>query len=270
MATLHAPPAVSLIESASSLFRDSHASPGRDTTVSRSISSPTKDTAAMALRLHQLQAALGENAPTTPPASKQPSLTVPPSALGGYRLSTLFFACIGSALLAAGLTWQAAGAGRPSEAATAAPHTAPAPLPAIPLTTIALAPAAMAAQQDNNQHLSIGNQLEAWRKAWMSRDIDAYLATYSRQFTPSNGGTRETWASERRLRLSSGKPITLALRQIEIQPIDDRHASAHFLQSYASGHYREIDRMKTLALVREDNAWKIAGEWQDKAPPAAH
>lgn len=105
--------------------------------------------------------------------------------------------------------------------------------------------------------------LEAWRTAWESGDMDAYLAHYAGDFW-STGHDRASWAalrgatarhkSWRRVRLedlslfaypqeASGRPLLVA----------------RFEQHYASNNYTERSR-KQLYLAREAEAWQVLYE----------
>jgi ketosteroid isomerase-like protein len=105
--------------------------------------------------------------------------------------------------------------------------------------------------------------LERWRQAWSRRDVDAYLSSYSADFVPADGATRSAWAEGRRKNLLGRSRIDVQLRDIKLSPQADGQVKVSLLQDYASDHYRETSRPKTLLLIREGGGWRIAREWQE-------
>ena len=104
--------------------------------------------------------------------------------------------------------------------------------------------------------------VEHWRRAWSSRDVDAYLGCYSANFVSARGQTRTKWAKARRRNLSSRSEISVQVHDLRIERIDTGRLKAVFLQDYASDRYREVAQPKTLLLVRAGDDWRIAQEWQ--------
>lgn len=209
---------------------------------------------AMARRLAQLQTALGNDLPPTAPAA------APERAFG---LTSIVIFSLGTALLAAAViwltlppsdnTWQTGM--QPTLATTAQTSLQIESLPApLPLATAS----AREADQASMEEL-----LESWRQAWQAKDIPAYLAAYGAAFRPVDGSSRETWVSARTKKLSTNAAIEVLLSDITLERIEDNLFRVSFLQSYASGNYRESSRSKTLLIVRENGHWKIISEQQD-------
>ena len=180
-----------------------------------------------------------------------------------YRLSTVLLSGVFSALGTAGLMWLANGAQQRGGAAVPAPQAAVAPavlaLDAKPTLAAVGAPEPAPVDDDESQARAV---LERWRQAWASRDVEAYLACYSRDFLPADGQTRSAWAATRRNKLSSRSDISLQVHDVRVERVDGDHLKVVFLQDYASGTYRESARPKTLLLARTGADWRIAGEWQ--------
>lgn len=177
-----------------------------------------------------------------------------------------------SAVGASGLTWLATGTAERSEfaprqltAASAPAVSMPAAMPpaAVPAAAV---PTAMPANPGEAQARAL---IERWRQAWASRDVDAYLGCYGADFQPIDGQSRSAWAAARRKRLSTPSDIDLQVRDIRFEHVTPDRLRAVFLQDYASGSYRETARPKTLLLSKQDDDWRIAGEWQDAAPTVA-
>lgn len=117
-----------------------------------------------------------------------------------------------------------------------------------------------------NVDREISDLLFRWMEAWTQRDVDAYLAFYSPDFRPADGGPRERWASGRRQNLrGKSVPIRLSIHDLVIVPTGPDEVNAVFLQDYASGGYRESKRPKTMQLRREESGWKIIRETQQAA-----
>lgn len=259
MATSGALPTGNLIESASSFF--GHASVSA-TPKTANDQARKKQERAMAQRLAQLHAALGDPASplvspsTTSQAAQQEN---PATSRLTRRLS---LAGIISGLVGAGLTaWLIVHQVSTSQPLADAPAAMPvAPPQAIPVA--AAAPVAISAETEIPAEQQINDLLTAWRNAWAARDTASYLGAYSQHFLPADGSSREQWAAARSKKLAPGPQIILGIREIRIERLDSEHFRASFLQDYVAGNYREIGRLKTLHLVRENDNWRIAREEQ--------
>jgi len=102
--------------------------------------------------------------------------------------------------------------------------------------------------------------LEAWARAWSSKDVDAYLALYAKDFKVPGGETREAWEKGRRARISAPKSITVTVEAPKIEILGDDRASVSFRQQYKSDIVVAAAMNKTLALVRVDGRWLIQQE----------
>jgi len=100
--------------------------------------------------------------------------------------------------------------------------------------------------------------LSSWARAWSSRDVDAYLAHYDREFRPADGRLRNTWEQERRQRIATKGRIEVICDSPEIKIEGDR-AILTFRQVYKSDRHNEAGR-KTLELTKRDGGWKISRE----------
>ncbi|MBS1208390.1 MAG: Outer rane efflux protein [Proteobacteria bacterium] len=139
----------------------------------------------------------------------------------------------------------------PVEARSSAPET-PVPTPA---------PAALAV----NDAEKISGFVETWRTAWERADLDAYLGSYSRDFQPAKGLTRDQWEAQRRSRIRAGDRIKIELGKLKIEPTGQGF-SVDFDQRYRSA--RLTDHMhKQLVLQREGDRLVIVQENEaGKAP----
>lgn len=257
MSVSSALPTASIIESASNRFASNRANISADLDSAR-------HRRAMARRLEQLNAALGETQPPAPAFCAE--VVQQPSAIATQPGKTtdvgaLFVTGLLSALLGAGFMWLAL------QPETHIPF-APAPMTATASHAPDIQPPMPVAKQISDQ-AEVEALLENWRNAWMQRDIVGYLKAYSTQFTPADGNSRTAWVAGRTKKLAAGAPIDVQVRKLAVEQLDTDRYQATFLQDYASGAYREMGRAKTLLLVRENGQWRISGEWMADQKPAA-
>jgi tetratricopeptide (TPR) repeat protein len=101
--------------------------------------------------------------------------------------------------------------------------------------------------------------IKNWAKAWSAQDVDAYLASYGRQFVPPKGLSRSAWEKERDVRLNKPRFIKVTLTNIKINLHGKDYAEVRFTQSYQSNTYG--DKVKKEVLMRKvDNDWLITQE----------
>lgn len=214
--------------------------------------------AAMARRLAQLQAALGEQPPSASPAPF-PGANIRQATPSKTPLVLSHIAALGvGALLALWLNGPVSISAPTQPPSEAKPLASPAPLPSENALTAVAAPSVMPAEISDEQ--AVDTLISQWQAAWQSRDIPTYLAAYGEAFLPADGATREAWVAVRRKKLSSGAPITLAINDVQLERRGADRFEARFRQDYAAGTYRESGRSKTLLIAREGGAWKIIGE----------
>lgn len=125
---------------------------------------------------------------------------------------------------------------------------------------VAEVPAEASAAAQALREEAVRVSVEQWVASWSGRDVDGYLAAYSKEFAPDNGMARGDWEAQRRQRIGGRGPIYIALRDLEVELADDGQATVHFLQDYRTGRYQELATPKTLTLTMEDGAWRIVAE----------
>lgn len=212
---------------------------------------------AMAQRLQQLQAALGDENAGVPRSSMPQTAAAQPPATRHFSTAAMLLAILTSAALGAGAMWfgvtaDSSHAGSPllPIAPQAVAVASPAPPPAAPAASVA----------DETQ---IENALESWLQAWRDRDIAAYLAAYGEQFTPADGSSHRSWVAARTKKLASAAAIDVQIRDVAMTRQAPDLFKVSFRQDYAAGSYREAGRAKTLLLARSDGRWQIVREQQD-------
>jgi ketosteroid isomerase-like protein len=217
---------------------------------------------ALSNRLEQLRTAMGEEASS--PADIRARAMVAPEHPKAHSAKQLFLASGLSAILGAGLTWLFMSTQHEERLPPAMPPAAVSETLPRSATT-APAPAMIApppASQPNISNAQEAQELvERWRLAWANRDVDSYLDFYVPDFAPE-GQSHSKWAASRRTKLAGSAAITLQIREVKVNVIDNSHLKVSFLQDYASGNYQENGRAKALLLKRGTTGWKIISEQQ--------
>ena len=131
----------------------------------------------------------------------------------------------------------------------AAPVAAAAPSPAA-------APAGNAAAPGNSREVETA--VQAWATAWSSKDLNAYLGSYGKDFNPPGKLSRKAWEDERRARIVGKNRINVRLSEISVS-VNGNKASAKFKQSY-SADALNVSSRKTLDLVKAGDRWVIVRE----------
>jgi len=156
------------------------------------------------------------------------------------------------------------GAGtQPAVVAAAGPRKEPAvvaaieakPAPEKPVEKPAEKPAA--AKPSSNEVIDAVN---AWAKAWASKNVDAYLAFYAKDFQTPGGEARADWEKTRRQRISAPKSITVTVDGPKVNLSGDSQARVTFRQGYSSDVLKGAYATKTLVLAKVDGRWLIQQE----------
>jgi len=151
-----------------------------------------------------------------------------------------------------------AAAGPRKEAAVVAAVEAK-PAPEKPVEKPAEKPAdkPAAAKPSSNDVLDTVN---AWAKAWASKNVDAYLAFYAKDFQTPGGEARADWEKARRQRISAPKSITVTVDGPKLSLSGDSQARVTFRQGYSSDVLKGAHTTKTLVLAKVDGRWLIQQE----------
>ena len=105
---------------------------------------------------------------------------------------------------------------------------------------------------------SVIETVQAWAKAWSSKDVNAYLAHYSSEFAPSKMSHTE-WVVQRRERIDIPGTISVIARDIKVTRKSANRATVSFKQVYQSSRLRNTSS-KTLELELENGSWLIVNE----------
>jgi tetratricopeptide (TPR) repeat protein len=137
--------------------------------------------------------------------------------------------------------------------ATAVKPTAPvATAPVAPATTPTL-PAAIASSDKD-----IEQAVRTWAAAWSSKDMNAYLGAYAKNFDTPKNLPRKAWEEERRERIMGKSRISVKVSDITTKS-NGNSATVKFRQTYDADALSTSSR-KTLELNKVGDRWLIAKE----------
>ncbi|WP_341907734.1 TolC family outer membrane protein [Polaromonas sp. YR568] len=147
---------------------------------------------------------------------------------------------------------------QPAAAAPAAPAVEAAKAVAAPsVQTVAAGPSAPPASSAVPPALA--EALEAWRSAWVQRDVERYLAVYAPDKAPSGSGDRKVWEENRRALISRASQVWIDVSGVEVTQNEPTRATTVFKQSYRSATYQDVVS-KTLRWELVDGRWLIVRE----------
>jgi murein L,D-transpeptidase YafK len=112
----------------------------------------------------------------------------------------------------------------------------------------------------NSERQSLQAAIEQWRRDWESRDTEAYLKHYARDFQ-GDGMNLKTW-SERKRQVNAGKAwIKLALTNSSMlrYPGKDDMVVVTFDQDYKSSNLSNVMKKRTY-WIKQGGQWKIVDE----------
>ncbi|MFC1857040.1 YybH family protein [Thermodesulfobacteriota bacterium] len=111
----------------------------------------------------------------------------------------------------------------------------------------------------------IRDRIEAWRKAWESKNIDRYMSFYSPSFISQNINYAE-WKN-RKIKIFN-TPGDISLQIIDLWVLKERnYASVSFLQYY-KGPLKSDAGIKSMVLKRTGEHWLIISEtWEPMQRP---
>jgi len=147
-------------------------------------------------------------------------------------------------------------AAAPRAPAPDAPAAKPAPAKAAPEKP---APKIAVAQPEANAKAAL-ESVQAWAAAWSRQDVDAYLASYAKDFRTPNGEPRSEWEKQRRARLTAPKSITVEIDEERVSPAADGRLSVTFEQNYRSDRFSARGKKTLLMGQSADGRWRILQE----------
>ncbi|HUP29536.1 MAG TPA: tetratricopeptide repeat protein [Usitatibacter sp.] len=100
--------------------------------------------------------------------------------------------------------------------------------------------------------------IENWARAWSSKDVKGYLASYAGDFEVPNGEKRAAWEKQRAERITKPKTIEVGVKVQSVQ-VSGNEATAVIRQAYRSDALKS-NTTKTLKLVKAGDRWLIRQE----------
>jgi len=101
--------------------------------------------------------------------------------------------------------------------------------------------------------------LEHWKNVWESADVGAYFATYSKNFSPQNGVSIQSWRQKSRKNLTTPTIIRIKIDDPVVEMLAENRILISFQQNYTSNTYHSIV-LKALTMEKETEGWKIVRE----------
>ena len=98
----------------------------------------------------------------------------------------------------------------------------------------------------------------AWAQAWSDKNMSAYLAAYSPEFTPPGKQSRQAWEKDRTDRITGKSHISVKLSELSTKITGDV-AVVVFRQAYKADAL-SVSSRKTLQLKLHGNQWRITRE----------
>lgn len=154
----------------------------------------------------------------------------------------------------------AAPAPAPTPAPAPVPASTPTPPPPAPAPAPAPTPAATPAKPaaDDAAVRDVTLAVQAWAKAWSSKDMAAYLGAYGKDFDPPGKQSRSNWETDRRLRIMGKSSISVKLDNLTAS-VNGNKAVAKFRQDYRADAL-SVSSRKTLELNKVGDRWLIVKE----------
>jgi tetratricopeptide (TPR) repeat protein len=110
-----------------------------------------------------------------------------------------------------------------------------------------------------NDEKNITDAANNWAKAWSSKDLDKYFASYADSFKPARGESRKSWEQTRKERINRPAKIDVELSKQNVMILDTNNAKISFRQSYRADG-KPISTSKTLIMKKVNGAWLIDQE----------
>jgi tetratricopeptide (TPR) repeat protein len=105
--------------------------------------------------------------------------------------------------------------------------------------------------------------VNAWAKAWSSKNVDRYLASHADSFQTPNGESRQQWEQTRRERINKPAKISVELSNIRVKMEDGNQAKVSFKQRYQAGG-TSMRASKSLIMKKVKGNWMIEQELTDR------
>ena len=124
-------------------------------------------------------------------------------------------------------------------------------------------PKPVSGDDDADKKEALRLAIETWRSAWVTRDVNAYLNCYQRDFRGTKP-ERKAWEAYRRKQIEGAVGrIDLHIQEMQII-VRGEEAQVRFKQHYRADNFTDAGN-KELSLVRADGKWLINKEFFEPA-----
>jgi len=100
--------------------------------------------------------------------------------------------------------------------------------------------------------------VEAWRQAWVARDLQAYQAAYVEGFKGDQASAAR-WLRQREERMRATRALDVQLSDMTVEPQSTGRMHVTFRQAYRSDHFN-ANGTKRLVMVADQGRWRIQDE----------
>lgn len=155
---------------------------------------------------------------------------------------------------------------KPVEVAAAKPAPAE---EAVPVKTASAPPAAAPAAAKpapaaaGHAEAQVNQMLEAWLKAWRTKNLNAYISHYANDFK-SGGMDRRQWRDHKAYLNKVYKVIAVEARDLQVK-VNGNRAKVVFVQHYRSDWHQDVGR-KLMDLAFKGGQWQIVSERWEEMP----
>lgn len=101
--------------------------------------------------------------------------------------------------------------------------------------------------------------LSLWKKAWESRDIDAYSQFYDPDRFQGEGMRWDSWREKKIKTFKAYSTISISMEKICVSEFSESTAVILFVQQYNSDVFH-MQKPKKLSFIKNDGRWKIFRE----------
>jgi outer membrane autotransporter protein len=129
----------------------------------------------------------------------------------------------------------------------------------LPVEAMATKDAAVAQKE-----LAVSDSINNWVNALTNKNIASYFNSYSSEFSPSDGSTRQAWERKRKFEIARIGNPTIKLSDLTVTP-NGKEASAIFTQTLTDGKNREIT-VNAVDLIEKNGQWLIVREDSMQVP----
>jgi len=111
----------------------------------------------------------------------------------------------------------------------------------------------------NSRQSEFADILALWKKAWESRDIDAYSQFYDPDHFQGEGMRWDAWREKKKKTFKAYNLISVSMEKICVSEFSESTAVVLFIQEYTSDVFH-MQKPKKLSFMRNDGRWKIFKE----------